>query len=79
MPKDTFDYCCKNCDHEFTLDIEYTPYIPAQTYGPPENCYPEEGGDFDIIKNDHCPKCDSKVDNDSVKTEFFESQEDRNI
>ncbi|UOF81061.1 hypothetical protein [Caudoviricetes sp.] len=22
----------------------YEPYVRAQTYGPPENCYPSEGG-----------------------------------
>ena len=25
----------------------YTPYTPAQLSGPPENCYPEEGGDLE--------------------------------
>lgn len=23
---------------------DYEPYVSAQTYGPPENCYPAEGG-----------------------------------
>lgn len=26
-----------------------TPYIPAQTFGPPENCYPAEGGDCEWV------------------------------
>jgi hypothetical protein len=26
----------------------YSPVIPAQLYGPPENCYPEEGGELDF-------------------------------
>ena len=28
------------------LDVtaSVSPYVPAQTYGPPENCYPAEGG-----------------------------------
>jgi hypothetical protein len=24
-------------------------YVPAQTYGPPENCYPAEGGEVELI------------------------------
>lgn len=40
-------------DEEYTIPIEVeydaTPYVPAQTYGPPENCHPEEGGEIDII------------------------------
>lgn len=37
----------------FDVNIEYsmTPIIPAQTYGPPEHCYPAEGGEIEIL---HC-------------------------
>lgn len=31
------------------VEFEYEPYIPAQTYGPPESCYPAEGGGCSII------------------------------
>lgn len=32
------------------FDVEFTaePYIPAKISGPPENCYPAEGGEIDI-------------------------------
>lgn len=32
--------------------IEYTPYRSAYIYGPPENCYPEEGGEsvWELLK-----------------------------
>ena len=29
---------------EFAAECDYEPYVPAQLYGPPERCYPEEGG-----------------------------------
>ena len=32
------------------LEIEYdgTPFVPARIYGPPEDCYPAEGGEATI-------------------------------
>lgn len=33
---------------ELRVDIDYTPLVPAKTDGPPENCYPEEGGEIEI-------------------------------
>jgi hypothetical protein len=36
---------------EIELKIEYTcsPYDPGCTYGPPENCYPPEGGEIEEL------------------------------
>lgn len=39
------------CEYErvpLTINFYASPIIPARTYGPPEDCYPEEGGEVDI-------------------------------
>ena len=36
-------------DSEIEIEFEHEPFIPAQTYGPPEGCYPAEGGGVEII------------------------------
>lgn len=35
-------------DVEFEVEFEASRYKPAKTYGPPENCYPAEGGEVEI-------------------------------
>jgi hypothetical protein len=37
----------------FEAEAEYYPIIPAKISGPPEDCYPEEGGEIEI----HSLKC----------------------
>jgi hypothetical protein len=49
-------YTCKQCGNEFEVDV--TPIIPARTWGPPDDCYPEEGGE---IEPDEC-ECGCEVD-----------------
>jgi len=38
-------------DNEDCVIVTYTqsPYIPAQTSGPPETCYQAEGGEVEVI------------------------------
>lgn len=72
--KGTLDYDCENedCDYELLIIVDYTPYIPAQICGPPENCYPEEGGEFEIVEPECCPKCGTKITEEKVRDRFFE-------
>lgn len=66
-------YTCKNpaCETEFTLLCH--PYVPAQTYGPPERCYPAEGGE---IEPEECPFCDQQVDQEQVMEQLAEKDKD---
>ena len=38
-------------DEELEYEVEYEaePYVPARIYGEPDDCYPEEGGEIDLI------------------------------
>lgn len=72
MTRTTF-YTCKNCDHEFELEVEATPPTPARTYGPPENCEPAFEGEFCIISGGACPKCETEVDEANAEDEFWEN------
>ena len=39
-----------NNDIEITVTFEIEPLIPGKYYGPPENCYPDEGGCASVVK-----------------------------
>lgn len=39
-------------DTRVLMDLEFTmtPYDPGNNYGPPENCYPPEGGEIESLE-----------------------------
>jgi ribosomal protein L37AE/L43A len=53
----TITWACPKCETE--TEVTVYPVISAQTYGPPENCYPEEGGE---IEPEECPNCGAEID-----------------
>lgn len=67
MSKFTINYNCKCCDAEFEVEVEATPYVPAQIYGPPESCYPAEGGEIELTDTGACPTCGEEVSMSSVQ------------
>lgn len=50
-------YACAACDKEF--DIEVEEFREGRFSGPPEDCYPDEGGGFEPVC---CPGCGAAVD-----------------
>ena len=41
--------CINECDREVVVEAEVSDFWPAQTYGPPERCYPDEGGEVELL------------------------------
>lgn len=38
---------------EYKVEVDsFEPYVPAKTFGPPENCYPAEGGYVELCRGD---------------------------
>jgi DNA-directed RNA polymerase subunit RPC12/RpoP len=56
-----FGYTCPRCLHRVL--IKAWPVIPAKVTGPPEQCYPEEGGEWEP---EECDRCGSTFDPDHV-------------
>lgn len=42
-----YEFCGELYTLELDVSYKLTPYDPGCTMGPPENCYPPEGGDID--------------------------------
>lgn len=57
----TINFCCNICSYEFAITVR--PAIPAQTYGPPEHCYPAEPAEIDPC---YCPRCDYELEIDPI-------------
>lgn len=34
---------------DFKAEVEFFPGVPGRTWGPPEDCYPDEGAEVDIL------------------------------
>jgi hypothetical protein len=54
-------WTCPKCEAETELTV--WPVIPAQIYGPPENCYPEEGGEYEPTE---CPNCNQPIESEDA-------------
>ena len=54
---------CPNLACAHSVDVEFTPGSPAQTYGPPEQCDP---GSDDEFAPDTCPECGAALDTDTI-------------
>lgn len=40
-------------EFEYKVEVDsFEPYVPAKTFGPPENCYPAEGGYVELCRED---------------------------
>lgn len=50
--KHSTTYCLTRGDQEIELEIDYdiNPFDPGSTSGPPEHCYPPEGGDVTDVR-----------------------------
>lgn len=55
-------WTCEKCGEESEVDV--SPFIPAQVCGPPESCYPAEGGELDP---DACPHCNHPIPQDAAQ------------
>lgn len=56
-------------ENEDCVIVKYTqtPYVPARTYGPPEDCYEAEGGEVELIE--------ARVD--GVRVNWSEAEDDQ--
>lgn len=67
----SYFYECPKCGAEVEFDIE--PLILGRYGGPPENCYPDEGGYAD--GPDECEFCHTTLDAEKAYAAWEASQE----
>ena len=71
---------------EVLVEYSASAYIPAQTYGPAENCHPAEGGEVEIINvclanavdaaGQNIPVVLTDADRERIETWLAENHED---
>jgi len=62
---------CRECEAPEEFDIE--PFHPGKFYGPPENCYPDEGGFAEGPEK--CKRCGEAFDLEQVYQQWQEDNE----
>lgn len=66
-------------EDEIELEIEYsvTPYDPGRTYGPPEHCYPPEGGEVEELSafRDGKPFPLTDAERDQIEQHIYETHD----
>ena len=67
-------YTCPECEWEILYHV--SPVIPGRLSGPPDQCYPDEGGEID--GPDKCPNCEIDIDFDDVY-EFASLQDEEDF
>ena len=58
-------YECSECFKEFNVTIQ--PFITGHYSGPPEDCYPDEGGEFEPTE---CNRCGTKISESFIEKIF---------
>lgn len=82
-PSVTIEAVCSECGN--TTDIQVSQFYPAKISGPPENCYPAEGGEY---STDRCCNCNAQFPDDylqrlwenaidAAKADYSDEQYDR--
>ena len=61
---------CPECDKETAVEVVHP--VAAQTYGPPERCYPAESGE---ITPDQCGHCEATIDYDKALEQAAEEMQ----